>query len=100
MVIKDDQMFASSNHDTSKMLKLVNTSLEDTSQNATENSTVTGTNSSYTIKGNLTAAHDGRLGNADGSWCASEDGYDGEQHLVIDLGMILTNIGLNVAAFL
>ena len=90
-VIKDNQMSASSTLTVADLMKLINSTLEtlDAYSNSSINSNKTSTKvkSNFTITGNMTAAHDGRLGNAKGSWCASGDPEDGHHHLIVDLGM-------------
>ena len=91
-VIKDDQMFASSTLEVADLMKLIYSTLEaldgDSNNSMDSNETSTTVKSNFTITGNMTAAHDGRLGNAKGSWCASGDPADGHHHLIVDLGKV------------
>ena len=78
-------MTASSTYEIEKLSKMINDSLEEMETNSTKDSTETNTRSNFTIQGNQTAPHHGRLGNPLGSWCASADGFD-DHNLVVDLG--------------
>ena len=82
-------MSASSTLTVADLMKLINSTLEALDGNSSMNSNETSTKvkSNFTITGNMTAAHDGRLGNSKGSWCASGDPVDGHHHLIVDLGM-------------
>jgi hypothetical protein len=93
-IIKDKQMSATSTLDVRDLMKLINSTLEALGRDSNETST--SVKSNFTITGNMTAAHDGRLGNTKGSWCASENPLVGDHHLIVDLGMpkvILSNSG-------
>lgn len=79
-------MTASSTYEIKTLLKMINDSLKEMETNSTKASTETNTRSNFTIQGNQTAPHHGRLGNHLGSWCASADGFDGDHNLVVDLG--------------
>lgn len=86
-IIKDKQMFASSTFNLNDLEKLVNSTLEDLDHDSNETST--SVKSNFTITGNMTAAHDGRLGNTEGSWCASGNPSNGKHHLIVDLGRLM-----------
>ena len=99
-IVKDEQMWASSTLEVSDLRKYINSSLEELEHDSNETST-----SNFTITGNKTAPHDGRLGNTAGSWCASVDPLDDNgHHLIVDLGMekfrILVLLQLTVFASL
>ena len=86
-IIKDEQMSASSTLEVSDLMEFINSTLKELEHESSENST--SMKSNFTITGNRTAPHDGRLGNTEGSWCASADPLDGNgHHLVVDLGML------------
>lgn len=67
-------------------MKFINSTLEKPEHDSNETST--SVKSNFTINGNMTAAHDGRLGNMNGSWCASGSPLDSE-YLIVDLGITI-----------
>lgn len=85
-IIKDKQMSATSTLNVRDLMKLINSTLEALGRDSNETST--SVKSNFTITGNMTAAHDGRLGNTKGSWCASENPLVGDHHLIVDLGKV------------
>ena len=84
-IIQDSQMFATTTLYADKLMEIINSTLVELDNNSNETST--SVKSNFTITGFKTAAHDGRLGNTEGSWCASGNPLDGEHHLIVDLGM-------------
>ena len=93
-VVKDEQMSASSTLTIEDLWRILNASLDALENDSPQNTTQVKSN--YTITGNKTAAHDGRLGNTEGSWCASGDPESGEHHLIVDLGMLRVDFNLMV----
>ena len=78
-------MFASTTLNADELMNIINSTLEELENDSNETST--SVKSNFTITGNKIAAHDGRLGNTEGSWCASGNSSDGEHHLIVDIGM-------------